>query len=60
MKPRVRIEQTRCRIACVEESFVLEFLFLFVQAKRKDVYFEMESYLTDILEISQKLYVAKR
>jgi len=29
------LEQTRWRVACGEESFVLEFLFLFVQAKRK-------------------------
>ena len=32
---RVRIEQTRCRAACGEQSFVLEFLFLFFQEKRK-------------------------
>jgi len=36
LKSRVRFEQTRCRVACVEESFVLEFLFLFGQAKRKE------------------------
>jgi hypothetical protein len=28
MKPLVRLEQTRCGVACAEESFVLEFLFL--------------------------------
>jgi len=35
MKTRVGNEQTRCRVVCGEESFVLDFLFLFDQAKRK-------------------------
>ncbi len=39
MKSRVRNEQTRCSVACGEKSFVLEFLFLFVQAKRKHTVF---------------------
>ena len=34
-KMRVRNEQTRCRVAGVEESFVIDFLFLLYQAKRK-------------------------
>jgi len=35
MKTCIGNEQTRCRVACVEQSFVLDFLFLFDEAKRK-------------------------
>ena len=35
MKTRVENEQTRCSVAGGEESFVLDFLFLFYQDKRK-------------------------
>gem|GEM_PF-2776516 len=35
MKTRVRNEQTRSHAASVEQSFLLEFLFLFFQEKRK-------------------------
>ncbi len=35
MKTRVRNEQTRCRVASGEGSFVLDFLFLLYQDKRK-------------------------
>ncbi len=35
MKTRVGIEQTRCRVAGGEESFVIDFLFLLYQDKRK-------------------------
>ena len=38
-KPHVRIGQTRCRGVRVEQSFGLEFLFLFFQEKRKEVLF---------------------
>jgi len=43
-KPRVRNEQTRCRVACGEESFVLDFLFLFYQEKRKENSFVSSTY----------------
>jgi len=35
MKTPVRNEQTECRIAGGEESFVLDFLLLFYQDKKK-------------------------
>ena len=35
MKTRLRNEQTRCRVAGVEESYDLDFLFLLYHDKRK-------------------------
>jgi len=40
MKTRVRNKQTRCRVAGGEESFVLDFLFLFIKKKEKYTVFE--------------------
>jgi len=39
-KTRVRNEQKRCGVAGVEESFVLDFLFLFIKSKEKHTVFE--------------------
>ncbi len=38
MEECVRNEQTQCLVACVEQSFVLEFLFFFLR-KKKNTYF---------------------
>jgi len=37
MKWRVGIEQTRCRVGCVEESFVLDFFRSFFIKKKKQI-----------------------
>ena len=34
MKPSVRFEKTRCRVACVERSFFLDFLVTFTCPER--------------------------
>ena len=63
MKTRVRNEQTRCRVACGEQSFVLEgsslagsnvyytfALFLFFKKKEKHTVFEDFSFLGQNIE----------